>query len=128
MAEFPGLSSAAVVVTERMLTLAARAGDLESLTTWARQGVRVATARPLILAIRGGHLKAAQFLVQKLGADVNQATRNGPTLLMVATQRGNLAMLQCRVQKLGADVNQATRNGLTPLAVAVAQPCTTIWL
>jgi hypothetical protein len=86
MAELLSLPLAAVVVTERMLTSAARTGDLESLTTWAKQGARVATVRPLFVATRGGHLEAAQFLVQELGADVNKATRNGSTLLMVATQ------------------------------------------
>jgi hypothetical protein len=50
----PGLFSAAVVVTELMLKSAARAGELDSLTTWATQGVRVAAGRPLCVTGEGG--------------------------------------------------------------------------
>lgn len=37
-----------LMVTEEMLTAAARAGDLESLTAWARQGVRITSGEPLL--------------------------------------------------------------------------------
>jgi hypothetical protein len=44
-------NSDAVVVTEEMLASAAATGALESLTVWAKQGVRVTTAKPLFYAI-----------------------------------------------------------------------------
>jgi hypothetical protein len=66
-------SNDGVVVTVGMLTEAARAGNLERLASWARQGVRVTTARPLYFATRRGHLEVLRCLVQELGADVNQA-------------------------------------------------------
>jgi hypothetical protein len=43
--------SAGVVVTEVMLTEAARAGDLQSLTIWAEDDVRVTTARVRFLLL-----------------------------------------------------------------------------
>jgi hypothetical protein len=60
-----------------MLTEAARAGDLENLTIWARQGVRVATGRPLLIATGKGNFEVQRCLVQELelGADVNQVFR-----------------------------------------------------
>jgi hypothetical protein len=49
-------NSDGVVVTEDIIAEAARVGDLRSLTDWARQGVRVRTAKPLNNAAQGGFL------------------------------------------------------------------------
>jgi ankyrin repeat protein len=107
-----------VVVTEGMFTAAARAGDLESLTVWAEQGVQVTTARPLIVAVGGRHLEVVRLLVWERGADVNQ-TSHGLTSLLLATKRNNLPMVQCLVVALGAGVNQAMPNdGRTALDIA----------
>jgi hypothetical protein len=97
-------NSCRVVVTEGMLTDAAQAGDLRTLTIWARQGVRVTSGEPLYVATRGGHLEVLRWLVQELGADVSQI-HHGDTPLIVAAQRNNLAPLKCLVE-LGADVNR----------------------
>jgi hypothetical protein len=113
-------SSDGVVVTEGMLISAARAGDLKSLTIWARQGVHVTSGEPLCHAARGGHIEAMRCLVQQLGADVSKIY-NGVTPLMTATQWDNLAVLQCLVE-LGADVNQAaSTDGCTPLIMAAIE-------
>jgi hypothetical protein len=59
----PGLSTAAVVVTEEMVTVAARAGDLERLRELGRQGMRVETVVALITATFKGHLDVMRCLV-----------------------------------------------------------------
>jgi ankyrin repeat protein len=101
-----------------MLIAAARAGDLESLTVWAEQGVQVTTARPLCVAVGGRYLEVVRLLVWELGADVNQAS-HGLTPLLLAAKRNNLTMVQCLVDELGADVNQAMPNdGRTALDIA----------
>jgi hypothetical protein len=111
-----------MMVTEEMLISAARAGDLESLMMWARQGVRVASAEPLVAAAHGGHLEAMRCLVRELGADVNQATRSGSTPLVFAARRNDLALVHFLVEELGADANQAVWNdGRTPLNVAASR-------
>jgi hypothetical protein len=66
-------SSMTVVVTEKMLNDASEAGDLEQLRVWATQGVRVTTEEPLCRAIPDGSLELVNFLVQELGANVDQA-------------------------------------------------------
>jgi ankyrin repeat protein len=109
--------SSGVVVTERMLTEAARVGDLDSLTIWARQGVRVTFALPLIAAAASGRIDVLQCLVRELGADVNyQVIQSGVTPLTAAAQTDNLAVVRCLVE-LGADVKQAWGDD-TPLILA----------
>jgi hypothetical protein len=96
-------SSNGVEVTEGMITEAARAGDLERLASWARQGVRVTSAYPLYKAARGGHLGAMRCLVREMGADVNGSMPNGVTPLAIAGVKYKLAAVQCLVVDLGAD-------------------------
>jgi hypothetical protein len=103
------------VVTEGMLTEAARAGNLESLTVWARQSVRVTSGEPLFIAAQDGQLEVLRLLVQKLGADVNE-THHGIMPLIIAAEKDNLAVVRCLVE-LGADVNQVMY-GDTPLIIA----------
>jgi tripartite-type tricarboxylate transporter receptor subunit TctC len=79
------------MVTEEMLVEAAQVGDLESLMIWARQGVRVACAEPLVAAARGGHHEAMRCLVRELGADINQANWSGSTPLIAAVRGNHLA-------------------------------------
>jgi ankyrin repeat protein len=99
-----------------MLTEAARVGDLDSLTIWARQGVRVTFALPLIAAAVGGHLDVLRCLVRELGADVNQAIRSGVTPLTAAALSKNVAVVRCLVE-LGADINPNWGDD-TPLILA----------
>jgi ankyrin repeat protein len=102
------------VVTEGMLTEAARAGNLGRLTVWARQGVRVTSAMPLCAAARGDHLRVLQCLVRKLGADVDQAMLHGRTPLFTAARVGRLAVVRCLIE-LGANVGAVDDQGCTAL-------------
>jgi hypothetical protein len=114
-------SSRAVMVTEEMLTEAVKAGDLERLESWARQGVRVTTEGPLYVASQVGCLDVLRFLVREMGANVNQKDQYGETPLMVAVQWEILHMVQ-RLVKVGADANQAMpNNGRTPLHIAAGR-------
>jgi hypothetical protein len=110
------LSSAAAVVTEDMLLEAVSAGDLESLTIWAKQDVRIPVALPLYVAARLGHLKVLRCLVRGLGADVNQVMR-GDTPLKSAAKNGHLTVVRCLVH-LGAEVLTADSDGSTALLVS----------
>jgi hypothetical protein len=104
------------MVTQWMLTEAARAGGYDTLTIWARRVVRVTSADPLHASARGGSTAVARLLVQRMGANVSHASY-GVTPLMVAARNANPAMVHCLVQ-LGADVNEATSHGITPLMLA----------
>jgi hypothetical protein len=110
-------SSYGVVVTEEMLTEAAKAGDLERLTIWAGQGVRIVTGRPLLYAIGGGQLEVVRLLVNELGADINQSPPSGVTPLMVAAWNGRLAVVQCLVE-LSAEIGAIDIFGDTAFLVS----------
>jgi hypothetical protein len=75
------------------------------------------SAKPLYLAARGGHLEVVIILVQKLGADVNQAMQNGRMPMMIAAQINNLPVCGAVLggARRGRLVNQGTPNGYTPL-------------
>jgi hypothetical protein len=110
-----GLSSTTVVVTEEMLTSAILIGDLENLTIWAEQGVRVTSGEMLCVAARRGISAVVQILVREMGADVNQAMPDGETPLITATRMGNVSVVRLLVQELGADIDQGGQHGVTPL-------------
>jgi hypothetical protein len=117
------------VVTEDMITEAAATGDLESLTIWANQGVRCTTAVPLCVAARFDNHEVLQFLVRKMGADVNQLMPNGgATVLLTAVilDDFDLGMVHFLVEQLGADINKATADDGTPLHVAARKDNLTI--
>jgi hypothetical protein len=106
-----------VEVTEEMLIEAAKAGDLERLTVWVKQGLRVTSAEPLFGAIKGGHIEVLQLLVQEMGADINQAWTTGIKPLLFAIGSAKVAVVQCLVE-LGADINEVNKNGDTLLMIA----------
>jgi hypothetical protein len=116
----PGLSSAAVLVTEKMIPSAVLDSNLESLMIWATQGVRVTTGEPLfVAAFKLASSRTAIFLrclVQDLGADVNHTYRGVPPLLMAVT-RGDLAVVRCLVE-LGADIGALSVHGDSALHVS----------
>jgi ankyrin repeat protein len=107
-------NSDGVVVTEEMLTEVALAGDLNRLTIWAQQGVRVTSGYPLYSAARGGYSAVARLLVEQMGANVSQGMPRGPTPLSIAGFKGNLAVLRCLVE-LGAEVGAVENCGNTAL-------------
>jgi hypothetical protein len=109
-----------VVVTEEMLDSAAFTGNLESLTVWAKEGVRVTSAGPLCGAAESGVPAVARLLVRQMGVDVNQAsTSDGSTPLILAAVQGNLAMMRCLVE-LGAEVSAVDNEGDTALLMSAA--------
>jgi hypothetical protein len=108
-----------VVTTEDMFAEAARAGDLEQLEQFARQGIRVMTVEPLLKGVKTGSLEVLRFLVEELGADVNRVERFKITPLIKAVLMASVAVVECLVLELGADINQAS--GLTPLTMAASQ-------
>ena len=65
-------------------------------------------------ACKRGHLEILELLL-RAGADVNQASKDGSTPLLVAAQHGQLVMLR-RLMEVGAgaDLNKATFRGHTP--------------
>ena len=64
-----------------------------------------------------GWLPAMKYLVETLGADVNQRDANGYTPLHHAAARGDNEMIQYLVSK-GADVKAVARNGRTVVDMA----------
>ena len=57
-------------------------------------------------------------ILLKFGADMNKATSNGWTPLMVASLDGNKDIMKLLIES-GADVNTVSENGWTPLITAV---------
>ena len=70
---------------------------------------------PLHNAAAGGHSSAARFLVQELGANVNDKDSEGCTPLHAAAQNGHADAARVLVKELDADVNSKTTKGATPL-------------
>jgi hypothetical protein len=96
------------------------------LRRWARQGVRVATAEPLRIAVVKGSLDVMRCLVFELGADVDQGTPFyigaankivAPTLYIAAAY-GLLLVVHCLVKELGANINQRSQQGTTAIYFA----------
>jgi ankyrin repeat protein len=125
-------SSARVVaaaISEADIEEACRAGDLMKLRRWARQGVRVATAKPLRIAVTNGFLDVIRCLVMELGADVDQDTpfrgsaagdrQVVATPLFIAAGLGLLLVVNCLVKELGANPYLISKPaGFTPVIIA----------
>jgi ankyrin repeat protein len=62
-----------------------------------------------------GRLDLVRFLVEELGADVNDRGPMGFTPLYAAAERGHIAIVVCLVKELGAHVDLAAEDGATPL-------------
>jgi hypothetical protein len=71
---------AAVAVSDVDITRALKAGETETLRQWGREGVRVASAEPLLTAAHFGRPDVVRLLVEKLGASINQAGAHGIVL------------------------------------------------
>jgi ankyrin repeat protein len=82
----PALTKSMTVktVSEADIIEACRAGDLFKLQRLKRQGVRIATADPLIYAARGGFVALVRCLTQEFGVDVNQKNDDGWNALLIA--------------------------------------------
>jgi ankyrin repeat protein len=108
----------AVEIPEERIIEAVKRGDIGQLHLWGRQGLRVTNGLPLAHAVGLGKLGIVQFLVRKLGADVNQADGEDCTPLSIAAGDGDLGIVRCLVKELGANVNQANVKGATSVYIA----------
>jgi ankyrin repeat protein len=106
-------------VSEDKIVQACIRGDRAQLRRWARRGIRVSSGRPLVQTAAHGNLDVIRYLVNDVGADVNQADDQGFTPLLMAAQNAHLDSMRCLVMELGADVNQTELTGNTPLIIAV---------
>jgi hypothetical protein len=118
-----GASSLADAVTDTVVDVAVEAGDMDLLKLWKQQGVRVRAGLPLRAAAEFDTRASATFLVQELGADVNQLCQRssnsdtGRTPLLTAIILRKMTLAKHLVLELGADINKADDHGLTPLMV-----------
>jgi hypothetical protein len=91
-------------VAEEAIIKAIIAGDIASLRRWARQGVRLVSAKPFSKATLLGSLDIMRCLVKEFGADVNQTNEEGATAVDTAVLSANFNMVRFLVRYLGADV------------------------
>jgi hypothetical protein len=80
-----------------MILACCQEGDITKVRLWSSLGVDVLySARPLIRAVDLGHGQegVVQYLIEELGADVNQATTRGLTPFNLAAATGNVGMLR----------------------------------
>jgi hypothetical protein len=94
-------------VAEEAIIRAIIAGDIAKLRRWARQGVRLVSAKPFSKATLLGSLDIMRCLVKEFDADVNQTNEEGTTALVTAVISGKFNMVRFLVRDLGADVNQS---------------------
>jgi ankyrin repeat protein len=99
-----------------MQTVRKLVGDGENVNSPNSLGGRYLGYTPLHLAIENGHVKLAEYLIEK-GADVNVAAKNGLTPLHIAAFNGLSDLVGLLIEK-GAIVNVSTTNGLSPLHMA----------
>ena len=69
-----------------------------------------------ILQHENGHTETAQLLI-KAGADINQASQDGKTLLYWAAQEGHTEIV-AQLLAAGAEVNKPDQDEITPLWIA----------
>jgi hypothetical protein len=108
---------AAAAVSEKVIVGAVKVGDIETLRWWGLQGVRVASAEPLLKAVRYGDADMVRLLVEDLGASINQADAAGWTPVYRAAMYRKIDMLRL-CKELGADFDVVNPNGLNALHAA----------
>jgi ankyrin repeat protein len=64
-------------INEAAIIKAAKSYDIPELRRLGDQGLRTTTAKPLYIAVAGGHLDMVRVLIEELGADVNQPDELG---------------------------------------------------
>ena len=97
------------------LRLAAIGGKTGIVKKMVAAGARVNTPdwTPLIYACFGNHIEIVRYLIE-MKADVNAASENGTTALMVASSQGQIEIVRLLLNA-GADLNKITENGETAL-------------
>jgi hypothetical protein len=66
-------------------------------------------------------LDVLRCLGEELGADVNLATEDDVTAIIIAAGHGHLDVVQYLVTELGADMSRANVDGITPLVMAACE-------
>uniref|UniRef100_A0A915Q5P9 Sex-determining protein fem-1 n=1 Tax=Setaria digitata TaxID=48799 RepID=A0A915Q5P9_9BILA len=74
-------------------------------------------APALWAAAAAGHLEIVRYLVEEIGADINQTTQSNSSPLRGACYDGHYEIVEYLVEK-GADIELANRHGHTPLMIA----------
>jgi hypothetical protein len=109
-------------VSEEMIFYCCQQGDLVILKLWTYLGVRVLFSEaPLVYMAGYRQVNIVRYLVNELGADVDQNSSNDLTALRIAARIGCLPLLRCLAKELGANVNQANGYGLTSLYIAAQE-------
>jgi hypothetical protein len=108
------------MVSEATIVQACVAGDVSLLRQWAKRGIQVTSAEPLIVAAWHGKLDAVRILSRELCAGVNLLFI-GYTTLCVAAQVGHEHVVRCLLGECGANVNQANAGGVTALYIAASE-------
>ncbi|XP_055343210.1 LOW QUALITY PROTEIN: uncharacterized protein LOC129591553 [Paramacrobiotus metropolitanus] len=103
---------------------AARAGNIEKVQEYLRQGTDINTANAnglnaLHLASKEGHVELVRLLL-KHGASVDAATKKGNTALHIACLAGQYEIVRILIEH-GAAVNVQSQNGFTPLYMAAQE-------
>ena len=103
---------------------AASVGDVDRLRRLAAEGWSVDTvdrhgSTALMWACGAGHVAAARWLVQELGAPVERGNKDGRTALMWAVRNGELGAARWLIDDAGADVRATNKNGTTMLHWAI---------
>jgi ankyrin repeat protein len=70
---------------------------------------------------RGGKMRAVQFLVDALGAEVNAKCKDGRIPLHCACERGHVQLVRMLVRTYGSNPNAADVKGSTPLHKACGE-------
>jgi hypothetical protein len=94
---------------------AAEGGHLKVLL-WARKNGCPCDENELHLAALNGQVAMVRALIE-LGADINKATDNGWTPLLISAQESHETVVRALIQA-GADIDKATDIGVTPLYMA----------
>ncbi|OQA34961.1 MAG: Ankyrin repeats (3 copies) [Betaproteobacteria bacterium ADurb.Bin341] len=100
----------------RLAAIGGRTGIVKKLVA---AGARINTPdwTPLIYACFGNHVEIVRYLIQ-MKADVNAASDNGTTALMVASSQGQAEIVRLLLGA-GADPNKMRDNGETALDMAL---------
>lgn len=104
---------------DNALRLAAIGGKTGIVKKLVAAGARINTPdwTPLIYACFGNHIEIVRYLIQ-MKADVNAASENGTTALMVAAQHGHVELVRLLLGA-NADPNKSTEHGETALDMAL---------
>jgi ankyrin repeat protein len=102
---------------EATVLAAIRAGDMIRLKRLHRLGL-VISVQHLFLAAASGNIALMWWMVGELGNDVDKASDDGMTPLLVACVNGQVDMVRYLVKTLSADINKANHEGSFPLHAA----------